>query len=83
MAILDEGNEDAFETEQLLTAVDAVDQLRYMLADREDAHDCVPRPPELRDNLMKLHSIVFNHGYQVSRENLCKAHALSCLATSA
>ena len=73
MALLNEGSEDAFETERLLTAVDELDQLRYILADREEEPDCVPRPPEMRDKLMELHTLVFNHGYQVSRESLCKA----------
>lgn len=73
MAILNEGTEQAFETERLLKAVDAVDQLRCVLGDQEEGPGCVPRPPELRENLMKLHDLVFNQGFQVSREKLCKA----------
>ena len=67
MALLNDGSEDAFETEWLLTAVDELDQLRYILADREEESDFVLRPPEMRDKLIELHTLVFNHGYQVSQ----------------
>ena len=76
IAILDEGTGETFDTERLLTAVDAVDQLRYALGDQEAEPGFVPRPPELRENLMKLHELVFNEGFQVSREDLCKAAML-------
>lgn len=76
MAILDDGTGETFDTERVLEAVDAVDQLRYALGDQEAEPGFIPRPPEIRENLMKLHDIVFNGGYPVSRENLCKAAML-------
>ena len=58
-----------FETHWLLEAVDAVDSLRGHFNDDEDY-----RPPELRTNLLKLHSLameVVNGGVHSSRVREC------------
>lgn len=46
---------DDFESGDLLKAVDNLDNMRYVLADKDDII-----PPESRQNLMKLHRMVFN-----------------------
>ena len=46
----DELSPDNFDTMALLSAVDAVDELRSDLNDNEDG-----APPQLRDDLLKLH----------------------------
>lgn len=47
---------EKFETMRILHAVDALDKIRSVLSD--DIHeDGIPRPPEIRDKLLKLHDI--------------------------
>ena len=56
----DELSPDNFDTMALLSAVDAVDELRSDLNDNEDG-----APPQLRDDLLKLHQLamaVINQG---------------------
>lgn len=56
----DELSPENFDTTALLSAVDAVDELRSDLNDNEDG-----APPQLRDDLLKLHQLamaVFNQG---------------------
>jgi len=48
----DELSPDNFDTMALLSAVDAVDELRSDLNDNEDG-----APPQLRDDLLKLHQL--------------------------
>jgi len=47
--------DDNFESQTLLDAVDHVDQLRNLFGDRE-----INRPPEIREDLMALHGLVFD-----------------------
>lgn len=44
--------EDKFETADLLRAVDEIDKMRSYLNDRDNF-----RPPEIRDDLLKLHTL--------------------------
>lgn len=44
--------EDNFETADLLRAVDEIDKMRGLLNDRDHF-----RPPEIRDSLLKLHTL--------------------------
>jgi hypothetical protein len=44
---------DNFDTMDILYAVDQLDEIRALVADRENY-----RPPEVRDNLLKLHKLV-------------------------
>ncbi len=77
MAFLNEYEDNEFDTERLLYAVGNLDQIRYVLADIEPTEPYhVPRPPEIREKLMKLHSLVFNDGFAVSRDKLCEADVL-------
>lgn len=77
MAFLNEYEDNEFETERLLHTVGNLDELRYTLADIEpDEPHHVPRPPEIRDKLLKLHRMVFNDGFAVSRDKLCEADVL-------
>ena len=68
--------DNEFETERILHAVDALDELRALLSDREEGHGTIPRPPEIPDHLLKLHQLVFNEGFEAPREDLCKASLL-------
>ena len=68
--------DNEFETGRLLHAVDALDELRGLLSDIEEGHGTIPRPPAMRDHLLKLHQMVFNDGYEVARDELCKAALL-------
>ena len=43
---------DNFDTMDILHAVDQLDEIRALVADRENY-----RPPEVRDNLLKLHKL--------------------------
>lgn len=43
-----------FDSSEILEAVDAVDKLRGLFADRD-----ICRPPEIREDLMNLHGVVF------------------------
>jgi hypothetical protein len=43
-----------FDTMDLLEAVDHLDQIRYRVADQEKL-----RPPEVREQLMELHQLIF------------------------
>lgn len=43
-----------FESADLLTAIDHLDQLRYLMDDQEDL-----RPPVSREHLFKLHDSIF------------------------
>ena len=55
---------DEFDTMKLLDAVDQLDNLRGLLADGPNLE-----PPEVRDDLLKLHTIahqVINEGYPLS-----------------
>ncbi len=77
MAFLNEYKENEFDTERLLYAVGNLDEIRYILADIEPTEPYhAPRPPEIREKLMKLHRLVFNDGFAVSRDKLCEADVL-------
>ncbi len=66
-----------FDTERLLYAVGNLDAFRYILVDIEPTEPYhMPRPPEIREKLMKLHQLVSNHGFSVSRDKLCEADVL-------
>lgn len=47
--------DDNFDSHRLLDVVDQVDKLRSIFGDRD-----INRPPEIRDNLMALHGVVFD-----------------------
>ena len=52
---------DEFDTMDILSAVDQLDEIRALVADRENY-----RPPEVRDNLLKLHKLahrIINEGH--------------------
>ena len=52
---------DKFNTMDILSAVDQLDEIRALVADRENY-----RPPEVRDNLLKLHKLahsILNEGH--------------------
>ena len=52
---------DNFDTMDILSAVDQLDEIRALVADREN-----DRPPEVRDNLLKLHKLahrIINEGH--------------------
>ena len=68
--------DNEFETERLLHAVGTLDELRSLLSDSEEEPGYIPRPPEVRQDLMQLHELVFNGGYVVPRDQLCKASIL-------
>ena len=77
MAFQNEHEENEFDTERLLSAVGNLDEMRYALADIQPTKpNHVPRPPEIREQLMKLHRMVFNDGFAVSRDKLCEADVL-------
>lgn len=44
-----------FDTTLILDAIDALDDLRSILADQYHEEEAIPRPPELRDKLLLLH----------------------------
>jgi hypothetical protein len=59
---------ESFQTSDLLRVLDAVDELREMLSDDTDG-----RPPELRDDILRLHGLamaVFNEGSRRSVPDL-------------
>ena len=77
MAFLNEYEDNEFDTERILYAIGDLDEIRYLLADIEPTEPYhAPRPPEIRDKLMTLHTLVFNNGFAVSRKALCKADVL-------
>jgi hypothetical protein len=47
--------DDNFDSHRLLDAIDQVDKLRSIFGDRD-----INRPPEIREDLMDLHSVVFD-----------------------
>ncbi len=47
--------DDNFESQGLLDAVEQVDKLRSIFGDRD-----INRPPEIREDLMALHGVVFD-----------------------
>ncbi len=47
--------DDNFESQSLLDAIDQVDKLRSIFGDRD-----INRPPEIREDLMALHGVVFD-----------------------
>ena len=49
-----------FDTHTILEAVDALDEIRGILADRDGEEGYLSRPPELRDTLLKLHGIAMD-----------------------
>ena len=75
MAMLgNDHSEEEFDTERILYAVGDLDEIRSILGDREEEESgCIIKPPEIRENLMKLHRLVFNDGFKVPREDMCKA----------
>lgn len=77
MAFLNEYEENELDTQRLLYAVGNLDELRSILADIEPTEPYhAPRPPEIREKLMKLHRLVFNNGFAASRDKLCEADVL-------
>ena len=48
-----------FESHWILDAVDALDEIRYILGDKYDEDGC-PRPPEIRTQLLALHGKAMN-----------------------
>lgn len=77
MAFLNEYDDNEFDTQRLLYAVESLDEIRYLLADIEPTEPYhMPRPPEIREKLMKLHRLVFNDGFAVTRDKLCEADVL-------
>ncbi len=77
MAFLNEYDDNEFDTQRLLYAVESLDEIRYLLADIEPTEPYhMSRPPEIREKLMKLHRLVFNDGFAVTRDKLCEADVL-------
>ena len=68
--------DNEFATERLLQAVGVLDELRGLLSDSAEEPGTIPRPPEIRDDLLKLHGLVFNGGFAIAREDMCKASVL-------
>jgi len=57
---------DKFETMDILEAVEALDQIRHIMADGDEI-----KPPQVRDDLLNLHSIlhkVVNEGHDMSED---------------
>ncbi len=57
---------DTFDTFRLLVAVDALDGIRRIVADQDNA-----RPPQIRIDLLKLHKIAYgaiNEGQRLPKE---------------
>jgi len=59
---------DDYDTMQLLYAVDALDQVRYVIGDEEDF-----KPPEIRRQLMRIHKLASKRltgGYRLTDEEV-------------